>query len=169
MHIRELTVVAMTVLFSPAPLTQTPTPIDFESLSGRWEGEMSMLQQGSCGTGPIGGTDRFGRAALFTYHVMLTVSKDGSLLGDPLITAGPNKGNKQTNATWVGQIRSDMTLTIAAPINAVCIRTPRVESVTYTGKLIEKKGKYQLRVEGSATICPDMKCAFKYTFDLKKK
>ena len=55
------------------------------------------------------------------------------------------------------------------PMQAICENIKRTGTETYTGRLVQKKGKYELRIEADSAICPQMQCTFKFKFELKKK
>lgn len=150
-------------LWAQVASPQTLKPSDIQQLSGRWEGDQGMLQQGSCGTGR-------GRAAFYPYRLDLIVNSDGAVTGEPLSAGTKNATPTAVSDTWTGKIAPDMTVTMNAPLNGMCNVQPTVTDAVFTGRVTQnRKGKYRLQLQGTATICVQMNCKFRFTFKLDKK
>lgn len=142
--------------------SQDVTRINLRDFTGRWEGTMIMAQRGDCSTGS-------GRSAAYPYHLILNSSEDGALVAEPLFIGGRKNGRSDSASTWKGQIQPDLTVTATVPIKGICGTEARKTDATLTGRFVLKKGKYQLELEGIATVCTEMKCTFLHKFELKKK
>src|SRR5262249_31475783 len=87
------------------------TPIDLTTLSGRWDGTMSVSQAGEC---------RLSGPQAFPETVTLTVNADGSFSGGALYMTGKKIGQLNPDFTWRGQIQPDLTVLARITIKGMC-------------------------------------------------
>jgi hypothetical protein len=133
-------------------------PPDFQLFSGSWDGDQILVKHGACS---IGGGGRVSAG----IRLQVTVSSDGSLSARVFMD-----GRKEPiPETWTGRIDSGLAVTVIAPNRSFCRGQERQYTNTFTGKLTQKKGRYELRMEADDVACPNTNCAFKNRVVVRKK
>jgi hypothetical protein len=153
---------ASLLLLHASGLSQDASSPDFGKFSGRWDGTVTLFQRGQC-TASRRGTETY------PYEIALTVNEDGSFVGQRLFTSGYDAGKADPTTTLKGQMQPDLSITFTLSLYAICNNQKRTGEIVYSGRLIQKKGKYQLQVEGIDSLCSAMGCVFKQSLDLRKK
>jgi hypothetical protein len=95
----------------------------------------------------------------------MTVNSDGSFSAKAFLM-----GSKTPVLdTWTGKFDSNLGVILVIPGRARCKGQGRTYTRTLSGKVNEKKGKYELHMEGDDVPCPDLQCSFKERIQVRKK
>jgi hypothetical protein len=66
-------------------------------------------------------------------------------------------------------VASDQSVKVEAPGRAVCAKTFREFTVTYSGAFAEKSGRRTLKLRADYEPCPSSACDFEVVLDLKQR
>jgi hypothetical protein len=158
--VKLFVVLSVLTFASLSGLSQDRSVLDLATLSGHWEGLMSVAQTGACRlTGP----------QQFPHAVVLMVNADGSFTGAALFMTGKKAGQPDPDFAWRGQVQTDLTVLARITIKGMCHDESRKAEDSFRGRVLIKDGKYELQVEGVSTVCANIKCTFRHTFDLTQK
>jgi hypothetical protein len=148
--------------FSTLVMAQGTFAIDPQLLSGAWEGTEGQAQRGDCSIGGQAGPQT--GIHYVPVRWIVNVAADGSFSAEIYYRAQTKPAE-----ILVGKIDKDSNVELVASRVAGCNRQSRKYQITYLGKVIQKKGKYELELKGRDVACPEMKCVFERRIQLKKK
>jgi hypothetical protein len=138
---------------------RTPSPdIPLESLSGEWEGKLTIVQTGSC---PVGRGQEKGINVRFAVKV----TPDGDFTG----TQGPPFDSDESRTRWMGRVDRAFQLTITKVWTAVCGSETLKRQSQLSGRIVETSRGLELRIGGQEEWCPERGCSFRVTYVLAKR
>jgi hypothetical protein len=127
------------------------------SLSGAWEGSQSISQRGQC-SAPSS------QKAVVRQPLRWNASNEHH--GRASLQVFPAIGNGTDR--WTVYLRENDDVIVIAPKSTVCREAQRDYSVTYLGRLTERQGHYEIKVQGKDDPCPLM-CTFESTIEMRKQ